>query len=415
MPQIFRNKWTALFLSNFLGVYNDNFLKNTIIFISIGWALPAWMSQSELISIVSASLIIPYLFLSPLGGRLAVIYSKKKIFRFFKLLELPIMLVASLAFYFHCVMLAIFAVLLMGIQSCLYSPSKYSLIRDIGGEEGVSFGSGIFETMAFMGILIGTISASIISDSNLSWLIYVIFMGVALLGYIVTRDIHANEQPEFKDDSSQLNPIGFLVDTYRFARQYPLLNTAVFGASTFWLVGGMLQMNLVIHTKNIYHTSNTTTGFVMAMAAVGIALGCWVAAKISGNQAKKGLILISIVSMSFMLAILTFVQLNFTFYVAVVFLVAFSGGFFQVPSLAILQQSNVGRKLGDMVAYLNLVTFIFVLIGTFIFWQGTYLTNENSFVIFGLILSVCILGTLYFIFKTKVFYIETLKLLKIKK
>lgn len=415
MPQIFKNKWTALFLSNFLGVYNDNFLKNTIIFISISWALPSWMSQSELISIVSASLIVPYLFLSPIGGRLAVIYSKKKIFRLFKLLELPIMFVATVAFYFHWVMLAIFAVLLMGIQSCLYSPSKYSLIRDIGGEEGVSFGSGIFETMAFMGILIGTISASIISDTNTSWLIYLIFIGVALLGYIVTRDIRAKEQPEFKDDSAQLNPIGFLVDAYRYARQYPLLNTAVFGASTFWLVGGMLQMNLVIHTKNIYHTSNSTTGFIMAMAAIGIALGCWVAGKISGNQAKKGLILIGIISMCIMLAILTFVHLSFTLYVMVVFFVAFSGGFFQVPSLAILQQSNVGRKLGDMVAYLNLVTFIFVLIGTFLFWLGTYLSDENSFVVFGIIFSVCVLVTLYFIFRSKVFYIETLKLLKINK
>ena len=56
----------------------------------------------------------------------------------------------------------------------------------------------------------------------------------------------------------------------------------------------MLQMNLVIHTKNIYHASNTTTGLIMAVAAIGIALGCWVAGKISGNEAKKGLILIGI-------------------------------------------------------------------------------------------------------------------------
>jgi predicted MFS family arabinose efflux permease len=68
----------------------------------------------------------------------------------------------------------------------------------------------------------------------------------------------------------------------------------VFGASAFWLIGGMLQMNLVIHCKHIYHTQNATTGMVMACAAIGIALGCWAVGKISGKEVKKGLILIGI-------------------------------------------------------------------------------------------------------------------------
>ena len=74
---IFRNKWNALFVSNFLGVFNDNLLKNCIIFISAAWAMPSWITQSQLISIVSAARIIPYLVLSPVAGRLPVVYSKK--------------------------------------------------------------------------------------------------------------------------------------------------------------------------------------------------------------------------------------------------------------------------------------------------------------------------------------------------
>ena len=30
-----KSKWTSLFFSNFLGVYNDNLLKNSVIFIAI--------------------------------------------------------------------------------------------------------------------------------------------------------------------------------------------------------------------------------------------------------------------------------------------------------------------------------------------------------------------------------------------
>jgi len=405
--QIFRNKWTALFVSNFLGVYNDNFLKNCIIFIAVGWSMPAWLTQSQLISMVSASLVVPYLFLSPLAGRFAVIYSKKKVFRFFKLLELPIMLLACVAFYFQWVILAVFTVLLMGIQSCLYSPSKYSLIRDIGGEEGVSFGSGVFETMAFLGILIGTVTASVLSDAYNLWIIFSFFMGLAVLGYFVTRSIQAQELPENKDSSGHLNPIRFLIDSYHFARGHGFVNSAVLGASSFWLIGGMLQMNLVIHSKQVYQASNTLTGLVMACAAIGIALGCGAAAKISGKNVKKGLILIGISGMSILFFIITFFQISIWLYILCVFSVAFMGGIFQVPSLSLLQNANLGRKLGDMIAYLNLVTFIFVLLGTFLFSMTTYFTNENSFAVFGVILMVCILVTLYFLKKSPEFWNET--------
>lgn len=412
--QLFRNKWTPLFLSNFLGVFNDNFLKNCIIFIAVGWTMPTWMTQSQLISMVSASLVVPYLFLSPLAGRFAVIYSKKSVFRICKLLEIPVLLLACVSFYFHWVMVAVLAVLLMGILSCLYSPSKYSLIRDIGGEEGVSFGSGVFEMMAFLGILVGTVTASVVSDMYNEWVVFSLFLGLALLGYLVTRSIRAKELPENKTDSGNIHPFRFLKNSYHFAREHAFVNSAVFGASTFWLLGGMLQMNLVIHCKNVYHTSNTITGLVMACAAIGIAIGCWDAGKISGTEVKKGLILPGIIGMSIILILLTFFHLSMWLFVLCVFSVAFMGGIFQIPCLSMLQRADIGRKLGDMVAYLNLVTFIFVLLGTFFFSVTTYFTNENSYAVFGVILSVCLFVIFYFLKKSPIFWNETKTLFKKK-
>ena len=413
MP-LFRNKWTPLFLSNFLGVFNDNFVKNCIIFIAVAWSMPRWMTQSQLISMVSASLVVPYLFLSPWAGRLAVIYSKKKVFRLCKLLEIPVLALACVAFYFQWVMVAVFTVLLMGILSCMYSPSKYSLIRDIGGEEGVSFGSGVFEMMAFLGILTGTVAASIVSDIYHPVIVFGLFIGLAVLGYLVTRSIRAQELPENKDGAGTLNPIRFLVESFRFARKHTDVNSAVFGASAFWLIGGMLQMNLVIHCKHVYHTSNTTTGLVMACAAIGIALGCWAAGRISGKEVKKGLILIGIGGMSVLFFVLTFFNFSLWFFVFCVFSVAFMGGLFQIPCLSMLQNSNLGRKLGDMIGYLNLITFVFVLLGTLFFSLTTYFTAENSFAVFGVILTFCLLVTFYFLKKSPEYWNETKEVFKTK-
>ncbi|MDR3652313.1 MAG: MFS transporter [Paludibacter sp.] len=409
--KLFRSKWAALFFSNFLGVFNDNFVKNCIIFIAIGWSMPKWITQSQLISMVSASLIVPYLFLSPLAGRFAVIYSKKSVFRISKLFEIPVLVLACVAFNFHWVMVAVLAVLLMGILSCMYSPSKYSLIRDIGGEHGVSYGSGVFEMMAFLGILLGTVTASVVSDHYNQWLIFGIFIGLAILGYMVTRSIRAHELPENKEEVGTLNPVRFIRDSYLFAHQHANVNSAIFGASVFWMIGGMLQMNLVIHTKHIYHASNSITGIVMACAAIGIALGTWAAGKISGKDVKTGLILIGIGGMSIGFFLITFFQLSLVIFIVLIFFVAFMGGIFQIPCLSMLQNSNLGRKLGDMIGYLNMLTFIFVLLGTFLFSAITYFTSENSFVVFGAILVICLFVTIYFHKKSPEFLIETKKML----
>ena len=275
MISFLKSKWTPLFLANFLGVFNDNLLKNAIIFIAISWWLPSWLTTSQLISIVSGSLILPYLILSPYAGKLSVRYSKKKVFRFFKTLEMPIMILVGIAFYYQWIYMAVFTVLLMGIQSCLYSPSKYSLIRDIGGENGVSFGSGIFEMMAFLGILLGAVVASLIADYYHIALLVGLFMLVAVVGYLVTRQIKADELAVERDEFQTVNPFLFIIRSYRFAREIPKVNIAVFGASMFWLIAAMLQMNLIIHSQKIYNSSNLSTGFVMATAAIGIGVGCW--------------------------------------------------------------------------------------------------------------------------------------------
>ena len=401
MLKLIKSQWTPLFASNFLGVFNDNLLKNSIIFISVSWLLPTWLSQSQLISIVSASLILPYLILSPLAGKIAVIYSKKQVFLFFKLIEIPIMIIASVAFYYEWVLLAVFSVLLMGIQSSLYSPSKYGLIRDIGGSQRVAFGSGVFEAMAFLGILLGTIVASYISDTYSPSIIITLFIGIAIFGYFTTRYVKAKELPEVKSKNSNLNPIKFLIESFRFANKHKSINLAIFGASSFWLIGGILQMNLVIHSKQIYEVSNTLTGLVMAFAAVGIGLGSWFVGKIANKYSFSKLIILGLVAMTTIMLTLTFIKINFYIYLLLILTFAFSGGFLQVPCLSLVQKADLGRELGTMIAYLNMVTFIFVLFGTFLFWSITLMTNENSFAVFGLISTICIVVLIVFLLKIK--------------
>jgi hypothetical protein len=91
------------------------------------------------------------------------------------------------------------------------------------------------------------------------------------------------------------------------------------------------------------------------------------------------------------------------------------GGIFQIPCLSMLQNSNLDRKLGDMIGYLNLVTFIFVLLGTLFFFLTTYFTSENSFAVFGVILVICLLVSTYFLRKSPEFLNESKAMLHLNK
>ena len=375
--------------------------------------MPEWMTQSQLISAVSAALVLPYLLLSPYSGEIAERFPKQKIVRMMKMLELPIVLLAGIGFWIESVWIVLLAVLLMGAQSCLYSPAKYGLIRDVEGEKGVAFGSGMFEMMAFLGILIGTVLAAYLSDHYAWWIVTVIMIVLAIIGFILSKVLDivetqyiASSQEQNSEAQNQaslhiFNPIRFLIDSYKFASQYKGLNLAIYGASLLWLLGGLLQMNVVLHCTRTLGMSNTASSLILSMAAVGIAIGCSVAGKLIENRNKQNFIIGGLIGVALALIIVLIFKPERWALGVLIFLIAVSGGMFQVPCLAIVQSANIGRKLGSVLAYLNLLTFIFVLIGTVIFSIITVLTDQNSYAVFIVMLIITILSAGMFAFEKR--------------
>jgi acyl-[acyl-carrier-protein]-phospholipid O-acyltransferase/long-chain-fatty-acid--[acyl-carrier-protein] ligase len=264
----------------------------------------------------------------------------------------------------------------------------------------VAFGSGMFEMMAFLGILVGTIIAAYISDNYAWWIVALTMLILALVGWGLSMILDIKEGAIEQTKESR-NPIRFLMESYRFASEHKGLNKAVFGASLLWLLGGLLQMNVVLHCTRTLGMSNTASSIILAMAAVGIAVGCSVTGKLIENRNKRNFIIGGLVGVALLLAIVLIFKPQSWLLGVLVFLIAFSGGMFQVPCLAMIQSANIGRKLGSILAYLNLLTFIFVLIGTAIFSVATALTGENSYVVFVVMLIITILSLMLFILKDR--------------
>ena len=111
--QIIKRNWSNLFCLNFVGVLNDNFMKHSIIFVATLWQLPDYLNKSTIISIISASLVIPYILLSPFAGDIAQRKSKQRIINIMKWIEIPIVLFAFFFFFFKSIVILVFLFLLM--------------------------------------------------------------------------------------------------------------------------------------------------------------------------------------------------------------------------------------------------------------------------------------------------------------
>ncbi len=374
-----KNPWLPLFLTNFLSVLNDNVIKYLVIFIGVTWISVEY--QPYVVPIASALLVIPFILFSPLAGRFAKIYEKKKIMIWGKFAEIPIMLVAIVGFIFQSLPIVMTAVLLMGLQSTMFSPAKYGLIRDIRGKEGISFGTGMMEMLTFVGVLLGTVLSGQLAnylkeDYNIAMLSAVL-LSVAVIGWVMAKLIKADESPVIESKNDTLNPVLFIWKQYRIAKHYPGVNNAIFGLSLFWLIGATIQYDITDHARYIFGMDDLNTGIIMSIAAIGIAVGAILTGWLSGKRVHLGYVIVGSLGLGISMFLIMLMNPAKELFIALIFIGAFFAGFFKIPLNSYVQDAVQGRKLGDILGYLNVMVFVFILFSAGIYAIFNYMTAET--------------------------------------
>ena len=354
------NSFLPLYVTNFFGTLNDNFLKTLASFTVIGW-LSDERVKSLAMGVTAGALVLPYILCSPLADRLTAVLEKRRIVRFAKWAELPIMAVAIAGFAMKSPWLVIGAILLMGLQSSLYSPAKYALVRDIGGEARISTGMGGMEGVSFLGVLMGTVVGAVVADRAGMETKYILLVGFATLGLLASYTIRAKE--ELNRSLHAINPIRYIARAYRMAGRYNGLNAVIFTLSVFWWGAAMLQMGLLVYGKAEagLNLSDTGTGVLLCGAAVGIVAGQIVAGFVDRRRFLLGATLLTGWIAAALLGVLYFAALSPRWFGVALGLLAFDLGFFKLPLDAEIQKVVKGPKLNTMLSYFNQVSFLFML------------------------------------------------------
>jgi acyl-[acyl-carrier-protein]-phospholipid O-acyltransferase / long-chain-fatty-acid--[acyl-carrier-protein] ligase len=352
-PPNWRRGFWSLIATQFLGAFNENGLKNLVIFIILALNISAAV-RDRMSLLVGTLFSVPFILFSMAGGFLADRFSKRLVTMGTKYFELGVMLLATVALLRVNITLAMAAVFLVSTQAAIFGPSKYGLLPELVPAERLSWGNGILELGTFVAIIAGTMCAAIMADvfrgrEAVSGLIFAALAGLGIVtSHTITRVPAADPAKSFHAN--------FLAEVARQTRQIRadrILWLALIGNTYFWFMGALLQYNIFFYGHDTLGASDTRTGILQAGVAIGIGLGSVAAGYLSHGTIEYGLIPLGSLGMTVLGLALALHGLRYNTALVLLTALGFSAGFFAVPINALIQHRPEEDKKGSVIAAAN--------------------------------------------------------------
>jgi len=292
-------RFYPLFWTQFLGGFNDNFLKNAlVIWITFKAASVFGIPSSQMVAVASGIFILPFFLFSATAGQLADKFEKTCLIRWIKVAEISIMLLASWALAAEKFEFLLFILFLMGLHSTFFGPIKYSILPQHLHPDELVGGNALIEAGTFLSILLGTIAGGVlISLQHGPQIVGLGLVLVAILGWGASRSIPKADavDPQLK---VQWNPVSPTLDIYRFARKNRTVFLSILGISWFWFFGGAVLSLFPSYCREILKTDESVVTLFLAMFSIGIGLGSLLCERFSRKHLELGLVPLGSIGMS---------------------------------------------------------------------------------------------------------------------
>ena len=275
-------RFAPLFWTQFLSAFNDNFLKNTLVFLIL-FTLAADRAES-LVTLAGAIFMAPFLLLSALGGEIADRFDKAFVARRLKFVEIGAALLAVVGIALSSIPVLLTALFLFGVISALFGPIKYGILPDHLERKELPRANAWIESATFAAILGGTIVGGIVSADGIGVAVFGPMMMILAIGcWIVSRYIPAtgSAAPNLVIDRNILRSTWRLVSELRTNRR---IWRAALMASWFWLVGAIVLSILPPLVKNSLGGTEIAVTAYLAVFAVAVAVGSAIAAWMSQGR-----------------------------------------------------------------------------------------------------------------------------------
>lgn len=300
-PLIQDSRFSALFWTQFLGVFNEYLLKFTVsLAVTYREALHMDGSADLLLYAIAGVFLLPIFLFSTIAGQLGDLFDKTTLLRWLKCGEPIIVLVLALGFAVERLEILLLAVFLMGTHAACLGPWKSAYLPDHLKSHELMPANAWIESAFFLAIALSTVTVgSLIGPASNPVGVYAL-CGLAavcsLLGIYASTRVPASppRQPNIK-----LN-WNLPFDTWRglrFARQQLRVWPAMLGIAWFWFLAASCLTQLPVLATVDLHASTGVANSLVWVFALGLLLGAWCSVRWSGSNPELGLLPVGLMFM----------------------------------------------------------------------------------------------------------------------
>ncbi len=330
-------------------------------------------------ALINAMILLPFILLFSPSGYISDKYPKTKVIRYSALASIGLALLITLSYALGWFVVSFGLTFVLAIQSAIYSPAKYGLIKELVGVDYLGRANGLVQAITIVAILVSAIVFSIISESHFEGsatphdiLPHLMPIGWILVGLTIFESYMAFRLPIFetKKDESRFEAreyftLHYLKTNLKIIRADRNIWLSIFGLSIFWGVGQVLIATFPAHYKMTTGDENSIViQAILAVSAIGIMIGSIVAGRVSKLHIELGIVPLGAVGIFGSLVVFALATNVVTMSIAsLVF--GFFGGLFIVPLNASIQffakESQMGTILAGNNFVQNIVMVLFLL------------------------------------------------------
>ncbi len=381
-----RHSLGFLNITQFLGIINDNIFKFVMAFLLIDTL--GFSKASSILSATGAIYVIPFLLFSSSAGILADRFSKQKLLVVMKVAEMILMALAIFAFAGKSIFGCYTLLFLLSTHSAAFGPSKYGIIAELVPKDAVSKANGLITSFTYLAMIIGTFLASFLTEMtgrHFTW-IAIFCLIIAIGGFFSSLGIKQT-LAQRSDKKMNLFFISEIYQTLKETRRIPHLLLAIFGSAYFLMIGAFTQLNIIPFALQSLNLSEVAGGYLFLGCALGIALGSFIAGRISRKRIELGLSCLAGFGISLFFILVSIFSWNLYAVLLCLLFIGILGGAFIVPLDTFIQLGSDGVKRGQTIGAANFLSFMGVLLASFalyFFNQICGLTAAASFAVMGL-------------------------------
>ncbi|MEM7499396.1 MAG: MFS transporter [Pseudomonadota bacterium] len=284
-------RFLPVFLVQFLGAFNDQVYQKAFVAL-VTYRLAAELETpiSLLGVIASALFILPFAIVTPTAGQIADRVDKAVMMRFVKGWEIVVMGLAVIGYHTQNIYFLYFVLFLMGAQSAVFAPIKYSVLPQYLSPKELIGGNGLVQGSTFLAIIFGTILGNelILTDYGVT-LVSVIVVLIAVAGFVAALNAPpAPPAPGEKKPVDWFFPRAIWRLLARISHNRPAFRTLFF-ISWFWFLGATFLSLLPAYAKEVLGADEGVLTVLLAGFSVGVAIGALLSERLIQGRAPISL------------------------------------------------------------------------------------------------------------------------------